>query len=106
MRTLQFVRAPSVLLDYSELENAIGGRLSAASAQQPRLSVEIREWMYRIGFERGYFDAILNDYCVRPFQSLLRWCDVNERRWVAFLSYGETGAGRSHEAPPSLEEML
>ena len=39
----------------------------------------IRAWVYRFALERGFLDAILNDYIVRPFvarfASVIRWSD-------------------------------
>jgi NADH-quinone oxidoreductase subunit L len=90
LRTLQFVRAPSLLLDYKELENAIGGRLSASQAGGPRrLSDGVRRWLYRFAFDRGYLDVFL-DYCATAVRSGLRCCDAWERRWIALLSGGES----------------
>jgi len=107
LRMLQFVRAPSLLLDYKELENAIGGRLSAAETIGPRrMSDSWRLWLYRFGFDRGYLDALL-DRCVARFRIVLRWCDANERRWIDFLS-GVDGrrASQAENADVPLEEML
>jgi NAD(P)H-quinone oxidoreductase subunit 5 len=107
-RTLEFVRAPSLLLDYRDLENAIGGRVDARrQGALARLSEGVRVWLYRIGFERGYLDAILNDFVVSPFVTLLRWCDASERRWIAFLSRGEAqpAVRVDHVASP-LEELV
>uniref|UniRef100_A0A7C4QXY3 Oxidoreductase n=1 Tax=Schlesneria paludicola TaxID=360056 RepID=A0A7C4QXY3_9PLAN len=107
LRTLQFVRAPSVLLDYGELENAIGGRLNAeANLASRRLSHPWRRRLYRFAFDRGHLDALLDDWCVRPLRAAMRWCDALERRWVAFLSRGEahTATATGHPTPP-LEEL-
>jgi NADH-quinone oxidoreductase subunit L len=107
LRTLQFVRAPSLLLDYRDLENAIGGRLQAASSGAPsRLSDGMRRWIYRFAFERGHLDSCLNDYCVAPLRAGLRWCDGNERRWIAFLSRGEANAARPGDRAVSPLEDL
>src|SRR5205085_7191935 len=63
LRTLQFVRAPMLLQDYRTLENAIGARLAHPSGPWHRLfSERTRAWLYRLGLERGYFDAFLNAY--------------------------------------------
>jgi len=89
MRTLQFVRAPSLLHDYHMMENAIGARLpradEAAVAPSP-----LNAWFYRFGMERGYLDALLTDYVAQPFLRLFRFCDALERKWTDFLSGGES----------------
>jgi NADH-quinone oxidoreductase subunit L len=80
LRTLQFLRASSLLQDYLGLENAIGQRLPAESAVGVRLApVTIGPWLYRLALERGYLDAWLNDYIARPVLEALRWCDARER---------------------------
>ena len=85
LRTLQFVRAPTLLQDYRTLENAIGQRLPRAGA--PWLGVNRHHaWLYRFALERGYLDALLMGYVVAPFIRALRWCDALERRWTDFLS--------------------
>jgi NAD(P)H-quinone oxidoreductase subunit 5 len=87
LRTLQFVRAPTLLQDYRTLENAIGNRLPRRGGLLDRLAtVPVRSWLYRLALERGYLDALLADYVVGPFLRVLRWCDGMERRWTDFLS--------------------
>jgi NAD(P)H-quinone oxidoreductase subunit 5 len=87
LRTLQFVRAPTLLQDYHTLENAIGERLPRAGAPWGRLgSNGYNSWLYRFGLERGYLDTMLVDYVVVPFVRAFRRCDALERRWTDFLS--------------------
>lgn len=86
LRTLQFVRAPSLLQDYRRLEDAIGERLPRASATWERLAPRRHGWLYRFALERGYLDSFLMEYVVGPFVRAFRWCDAMERRWTDFLS--------------------
>jgi NADH-quinone oxidoreductase subunit L len=88
LRTLQFVRAPTLLHDYRTLENAIGNRLPRAGMvwwgllrRSPK-----RDWLYRFALDRGELDSILLTYVVSPFVRVFRWCDALERRWTDFLS--------------------
>ena len=55
LRTLQFVRAPTLLQDYRTLENAIGGPPArAAGAAVGRLGgTGHRAWLYRLGAGAG-----------------------------------------------------
>lgn len=84
LRTLQFVRAPSLLHDYRTLENAIGRRLPRAGV--PWSEHRHRVWLYRLGLERGHLDALLLEYVVAPFVRLFRTFDRLERRWTDFLT--------------------
>ncbi|WP_406699751.1 proton-conducting transporter membrane subunit [Singulisphaera sp. Ch08] len=87
LRTLQFVRAPTLLQDYRTLENAIGNRLPRAgmvwglSRTSPK-----HDWLYRFALDRGELDSLLSTYVVSPFVHAFRWCDALERRWTDFLS--------------------
>ncbi len=75
-RTLQFVRAPTLLHDYRVLENAIGsGFSSSRSLTNTWLSEEWRVWFYRFALHRGYLDAVMHRYLVDPFLATMRWCD-------------------------------
>jgi NAD(P)H-quinone oxidoreductase subunit 5 len=87
LRTLQFVRAPSLLLDYRMLEDAIGQHLPRRMSLWDRLS-KGRDlgWLYRMGIERAYLDRALLSYVVGPFVATFRWCDALERRWTDFLA--------------------
>jgi NAD(P)H-quinone oxidoreductase subunit 5 len=87
LRTLQFVRAPTILLDVRSMENALGSRLPHPSADSARgLKRRFGNWLYRFALERGYLDALLNRFIVNPFISIFRWCDAAERRWTDFLA--------------------
>lgn len=99
LRTLQLLRAPSLLRDYRSLENAIGQHMSHAVApRRSFLSEPQRLWLWRFGIERGYLDAVLDDYFARPFISLFTWFDRVERHCVAILA-GETSEPVTREVP-------
>ena len=105
LRTLQLLRAPNLLRDYRTLENAIGAHLpQERNRWDGWLSPQMRMRLYRMSFERGYFDSLLDTFIVRPFVTVFRSCDRVERRWTDFLS-----GARSHEsdlmpATPAWEE--
>jgi NAD(P)H-quinone oxidoreductase subunit 5 len=86
LRTLQFVRAPTLLHDYHTVENAIGEHLPRPAGPAERLAVSARAWLYRLALERAYLDGWLLAYVVAPFVRLFRWCDAMERRWTDFLT--------------------
>jgi NADH-quinone oxidoreductase subunit L len=86
LRTLQFIRAPTLLQDYRVLENAIGNRLPRPPGLLGFAPAKARTWLYRFALERGYLDAILNEYVARPFSRFFVWCGQVEGRWAAFLN--------------------
>lgn len=85
LRTLQFLRAPTLLQDYRVLENAIGDRLPRPPGLLRFAPPGVRAWLYRFALERGYLDAFLTEYVARPFVGLFHWCGRQEGRWAAFL---------------------
>jgi NADH-quinone oxidoreductase subunit L len=108
LRTLQFVRAPTLLHDYHTLENAIGAHLARAPGLcRGLVSEPARNWLYRFALERGYLDAGLTDYVTRPFLRLFRWCDGLERKWTDFLSGGASReSDQLRPSAGSLEEFV
>jgi NADH:ubiquinone oxidoreductase subunit 5 (subunit L)/multisubunit Na+/H+ antiporter MnhA subunit len=108
LRTLQLLRAPSILRDYQSMENAIGTRLG------PRPSIVDLlvdgagpARMYRFGLDRGYLDLFLNQYIAAPFLKVFRTCDAWERKWTDWLS-GEESRESDQLVPAgqALEDLL
>ena len=100
LRTLQLLRAPSLLHDYHALENAVGGHLPRDGGGLPsRWFPGASRTLYRIGYNRGQLDESLDRFIVLPFLRAFRWCDRMERRWTDFLS--GTGSRESDLVPPS-----
>jgi len=86
-RTLQLLRSPSLLHDYHQLEDAVGGHLHYDDNLSKRwLSAATRKKIYRIGLDRGQLDGALDRFVVRPFVGGFRWCDQMERRWTDLLT--------------------
>jgi len=91
LRTLQFIRAPSLLRDYRTLEDALGTHLPWAGIPLRRIGkASAWERLYRLGLDRGYLDAFLRDYVVRAHVRTFRWCDALEWRWTDFLAGGRS----------------
>lgn len=87
LRTLQFLRAPSLLHDHHQLENAIGARPGEEpQAWERRLPVGLQRWLYRFSFERGFLDTLLDRVVARPFVNLFRTLDRWEQAWAHRLN--------------------
>tara|TARA_R110002049_G_scaffold2750_4_gene21905 strand:+ start:47900 stop:49291 length:1392 start_codon:yes stop_codon:yes gene_type:complete len=87
LRTLQLLRAPTLLHDYHSLENAIGSHLTHQPSIWGRfVPARTRLSLYRFAIERGFLDAVIDDYVIRPITGVFRWCDSMESRWTRFLS--------------------
>jgi NAD(P)H-quinone oxidoreductase subunit 5 len=100
LRTLQFIRAPTLLHDYHFLESARGARLPRPGEPVARAAGRFRTWLYRLALERGYLDSFLAEVVVVPFVRLFRWCDALERRWTDFLA-GQTSRESDLVKPPA-----
>jgi NAD(P)H-quinone oxidoreductase subunit 5 len=104
LRTLQFLRAPTLLHDYHLLEDALGRPLHREGGAWDGLGRPgFRAWLYRFALERGYLDTLLADLVVAPLVRLLRRCDRLERRWTDFLGGRPGGAPGPEKPPPDLD---
>jgi NAD(P)H-quinone oxidoreductase subunit 5 len=73
VRTLQFLRAPSMLHDYHQMHAAIGDESAAASGQlEDVLSERARLWLYRWALDRGHLDTILDRWVIHPLMQVSR----------------------------------
>ena len=86
LRSLQLLRAPTLLRDYRAMENAIGGKLANG---QPiwvnQLSAQRQMQWYRFALERGYLDTLIESWVLSPFVRFFRTCERIENRWMSFL---------------------
>ena len=97
------MRAPTLLHDYHQLENAIGHHLHAEpSAWERLIPPRMRVAVYRLAIERGYLDAMIDEFITRPFVRIFRMCDALERRWTDFLS--GTESRESDRVPAAVPE--
>ena len=93
LRTLQLIRAPSLLRDYNSMINAIGAYLPENASPSRNMSATLQSRLYRFAFDRGNLDAMLDEWVVRPFVAVFSWSDRMERRWTNWLG------GRSKSNP-------
>ncbi len=100
LRTLQFLRAPSLLHDHHQLENAIGSRPHEEGVMwEQKLPPATQRWLYRFALERGYLDSILEKGIARPFVRLFRGLDALETKWAKWLD----GEPQAEKAPRNLQ---
>jgi NADH:ubiquinone oxidoreductase subunit 5 (subunit L)/multisubunit Na+/H+ antiporter MnhA subunit len=73
VRTLQFLRAPSMLHDYHQMHSAIGGELSPTGTHlDDFFSKSAQLWLYRWAMDRGHLDTILDRFVIYPLTRLSR----------------------------------
>ncbi|MEQ1902873.1 MAG: proton-conducting transporter membrane subunit [Pirellulaceae bacterium] len=96
-RTLQLLRAPTLLHDYHTLENAVGGHLTHLSKHGISGSSGSAV-LYRWGLERGYLDFALNRFFVNPVLGFFRRCHRVEQAWA---NWCRSGSRATSEGIPS-----
>ena len=73
VRTLQFLRAPSMLHDYHRMHSAIGGEMAPAGRHlEDLLPDRARVWLYRWALDRGHLDTILDRWFIDPLLLISR----------------------------------
>jgi NAD(P)H-quinone oxidoreductase subunit 5 len=107
LRTLQLLRAPSLLRDHAALENALGRRVTEHYGFWEMILPErVRESLYRLALERGYFDVALDQYLIGPFLAAFQTFDRWERAWTDWLAGDEMlESERVVIAPDVVEEL-
>jgi NAD(P)H-quinone oxidoreductase subunit 5 len=71
VRTLQFLRAPSMLHDYHQMHSAMGGELSPTGSRLEDLFPKRAQlWLYRWALDRGHLDTILDRWVIHPLMRL------------------------------------
>ncbi|MEI9814377.1 MAG: proton-conducting transporter membrane subunit [Acidobacteriota bacterium] len=74
VRTLQFLRAPSMLHDYHRVHAAAGGQLGKTGEHYDNMLPEgLRLWAYRAALDRAFYDAFVTRAVVSPAMALSRW---------------------------------
>lgn len=105
MRSLQLLRAPSLLRDHRQLEDNLGHHpVSSHVRLQTSAITPFRLWRYRFAMERGYLDNLLDEWIAIPFLRVFRCFDQFERKWVKLLSSRRklfNGHVRVHEVDPA-----
>lgn len=83
VRTMQFLRTPSMLHDYHRVHAAAGGRLDPTGEHYKSLLPDaLKLWLYRVAIGRGFYDSIVDRFIIAPVKktaSLLSVFELNRR---------------------------
>lgn len=67
VRTMQFLRAPSMLHDYHRVHAAAGGHLDPTGEHyESLLPKSVQMWLYRVALGRGFYDSIVDRFVIAP----------------------------------------
>ncbi len=77
LRTLQFLRSPSMLRDYNRVHAAAGGKIDPTGEYfESLLPKSIQIWLYRFALGRGFYDAILDRFIIAPVMAVARFLAI------------------------------
>jgi NADH:ubiquinone oxidoreductase subunit 5 (subunit L)/multisubunit Na+/H+ antiporter MnhA subunit len=83
VRTLQFLRAPSMLHDFHGVHAAAGGHLARTGTHyETVLPARAQFWLYRLALDRGHHDAILDRFLIGPLRRAAHALASLEKRWT------------------------
>lgn len=84
LRTLQFLRSPSMLRDYNRVHAAAGGQIDPTGEHyESMLPKAVQIALYRIALGRGFYDAIVDRFVVAPAIAFARFLGVFEPSFTA-----------------------
>jgi NADH-quinone oxidoreductase subunit L len=99
VRTMQYLRAPSMLHDYHQMHSAIGGQLSPTGQQiEQMLPERVELWLYRWALDRGHLDTILDRWVIDPLLQVSTYLSRHEHAGMLW-----TVVRRRPTTPVSLE---
>ncbi len=86
LRTMQFLRAPSLLHDHHAMRAAAGGHLIAADPVFKVLPNGIKWSLYRFGVAQGHYDAVVERVAVHPVNFIARSLQWKGARGIVVLA--------------------
>ncbi|MBP6823080.1 MAG: hypothetical protein KA368_16140 [Acidobacteria bacterium] len=96
VRTLQFLRAPSMLHDHHRVHAAAGGHLGVTGVHfEALLPQSFQSWLYRLALDRGHHDTFLDRFVVGPVLQIAGIMQRFEAKWIEYFG----GAGIHHSLP-------
>lgn len=94
VRTLQFLRAPSMLHDYHQVHAAAGGHLEKTGKHlESMLPLRWQLWLYRLAIDRGHLDNILERGVVQPLVAVSHFLARLDR--MGLPAAPESGGGKA-----------
>lgn len=104
VRTMQFLRSPSMLSDYHRVHAASGGRVGATGEQYDSLLPKpVQIMLYRIALGRGFYDAIVDRFLIAPTRAVARTLSIFEPDWVKGRA---STSSQPAETPGMITQML
>ncbi|MDB6003846.1 MAG: hypothetical protein JWR15_833, partial [Prosthecobacter sp.] len=91
LRTLQFLRSPSMLRDYNRVHAAAGGKINPTGGYyESLLPLPVQVWLYRFALGRGFYDAILDRFILAPVKGVAHMLAIFEPNVTVTKTTAET----------------
>ena len=83
LRTLQFLRAPSLLRDHHRIHSASGGSLGSTGVHYKYVVPSwMQVWLYRLAIGRGFYDSVVDRWVVNGMKRCALIVSVLEPEWM------------------------
>jgi NADH-quinone oxidoreductase subunit L len=93
IRSLQFLRTPSLLHDHRRITNDAGPESKQTGRHLENLFPKaIQKWLYRYALQRGELDGWLAAFLVNPINAIMGRIEMIDRRWCEWIG------GSRHQA--------
>ena len=80
VRTMQYLRAPSMLHDYHQMHSAMGSEIAPTGKQiEELLPQSVQLWLYRWAFDRGHLDTFLDRWVIGPLLQVSAYLAKGDR---------------------------
>lgn len=84
LRTMQFLRTPSMLRDYHRIHAAAGGIPDPTGEHyESLLPTGVQIWLYRLALGRGFYDSIVDRFVVAPVKKGANVLSAFEPSWMS-----------------------
>lgn len=104
VRTMQFLRAPSMLHDYHRVHAAAGGHFEPTGDHyESLLPKPVQIMLYRIALGRGFYDALVDRFLIAPVKGLARILSLLEPAWVKSTT---SMSSQPAEVPGTLTQLM
>ncbi len=104
VRTMQFLRSPSMLHDYHRVHAAAGGHFEPTGDHyESLLPKSVQIMLYRIALGRGFYDALVDRFLIAPVVAFARLLSLAEPGWVKVST---SASSHPAEMPGALTQMI
>jgi len=107
VRTLQFLRAPSMLHDYHQVHAAAGGHIGKTGKHYESFIPQgLQLWLYRMAIDRGHLDTIMERAFLQPLMQTSRFLARLDRIGLSTARAPEKKTAEIHAVAAHNERVI